>query len=351
MVTLRLVTQRRSLASEYGGGPENLSIGVDGRLRALQTPGRQARGDAVDVPLPDGPEPPPRDADPHDVREAPRVVRVDWAAKDAAVWAAPSTAAPPLSPASRRRLQPRRPRRAAEGAVHRRAAASPEGRGGRRSLPRRTAGPGPRPPPAAPPVAAPAPPPAPPKPADPPTPPAPAAKTKSRPTIAGGRVEHLPGIRTFVLTLPDGRGELSVDGDRVEPASRPRARRCAGRAAGTTSASKVKQGGTGDRRLSMLDCDGSPHADVGRDGRLRGPRHNYRTAGGTGLQACLAQLAPRREATARVRDGDLEPEEVAAALSCDTAQPVLQAHLQFLLRGNASSGAARSGSAARTRRS
>ena len=45
-------------------------------------------------------------------------------------------------------------------------------------------------------------------------------KTKKSPyTFAGGRVEHLPGIRTFVLTLPDGRGELSVDGDRVELSS------------------------------------------------------------------------------------------------------------------------------------
>ena len=41
--------------------------------------------------------------------------------------------------------------------------------------------------------------------------PAPAAaptttKTKKSPySFAGGRVEHLPGIRTFVLTLPDGR--------------------------------------------------------------------------------------------------------------------------------------------------
>ena len=29
-------------------------------------------------------------------------------------------------------------------------------------------------------------------------------------TIAGGRVEHLPGIRTFVLTLPDGRVLVAV---------------------------------------------------------------------------------------------------------------------------------------------
>ena len=42
----------------------------------------------------------------------------------------------------------------------------------------------------------------------------------------------------------------------------------------------------------------------GRDGRLRGPRHNYRTAGGTGLQSLLRSTpAPRRP---RVRDGDLE---------------------------------------------
>ena len=44
-------------------------------------------------------------------------------------------------------------------------------------------------------------------------------------------------------------------------------------------------------------------------------------------------LAPRRAATARVRDGDLEPDEVAAALSCDTAQPVLQSAATVPLEG------------------
>ena len=255
VVTLRDAEhlEEEPLASEYVEEDLKLSIGVDGRLRALQTPGRQARGDAVDVPLPDGPE--LRRLETRTgttLCEAPRVVRVDWAAKEAAVWAAPSTAAPPLSPAA-----PKAPPAAASATVAPpkapSTAAPPPPRRPRRpsaaSLPRRTARPWPAP--------------RRPRrrrlrrardctrrrrPADPPTPPAPAAaKQKSRPTpFAGGRVEHLPGIRTFVLTLPDGRGELSVDGDRVELASqttRETLRLPAQLEPNKCQASKVKQDG------------------------------------------------------------------------------------------------------------
>ena len=169
--------------------------------------------------------------------EAPRVVRVDWAAKDAAVWGAPSTAAPPKAPRpaptppaasapstvapSPKAPSTAAPLPAAAPKAPQAAAAAVGGfasKANRQALARAA----PRAPPT-PPAAAPAPPPTPPKPVDPPTPPAPTTTktTKNKPpyTFAGGRVEHLPGIRTFVLTLPDGRGELSVDGDRVELAS------------------------------------------------------------------------------------------------------------------------------------
>ena len=182
--------------------------------------------------------------------EAPlRRRKVDWAA---------NTASGPRLRLPRRRCHrgPRRGpssrvghRRAAEGAVHRRAAASPS-RSGRRRLRFQGEPPGPGPRLAArgaacrraraPTSAAEA--------GRPATPPPPAAaKTKKPPyTFAGGRVEHLPGIRTFVLTLPDGRGEL-VDGDSVEPASqttRETLRLPAQLEPNKCQASKVKQDGT-----------------------------------------------------------------------------------------------------------
>ena len=278
--------------------------------------------------------------------EAPRVVRVDWAAKDAAVWAAPSTAAPPLSPAAPKAppaasatvAPPKAPSTAAPPPPPKAAAAVGgfASKANRQALARAS-------PPAAPPVAAPAPPPAPPKPADPPTPPAPAAaKTKKPPyTFAGGRVEHLPGIRTFVLTLPDGRGELSVDGDRVELASqttRETLRLPAQLEPNKCQASKVKQDGTKFLRVRLPYSRLRRVAPGARDAEAATvvfADHGTITEPPVepACRACSAQLAPRREATARVRDGDLEPDEVAAALSCDTAQPVLQSASTIPLEG------------------
>ena len=171
---------------------------------------------------------------------------------------------------------------------------------------------------------------------------APTTKTKKPPyTFAGGRVEHLPGIRTFVLTLPDGRGELSVDGDRVELASqttRETLRLPAQLEPNNCQASKVKQDGTKFLRVRLPYSRLRRVAPGARDaeaatvvfadhGTITEPPPE------PACRACSAQLAPRREATARVRDGDLEPDEVAAALSCDTAQPVLQSAATVPLEG------------------
>ena len=267
------------------------------------------------------------------LREAPRVVCVDWTAKSAALWGSPSTGAvAPLvvkKGAARPAPAPApAPKRAA-------AAAAPTAKatvGGFATKANRqamtSAAPAPPPPPPAAAPSAPLPPPA----APPSQPRAPTTTAKPPYTFAGGRVEHLPGIRTFVLTLPDGRGELSVDGDRVElasPAGRETLRLPAQLDPDACQASKVKLAGAKHLRVRL------PY------GQLRRLAPGARADGATTVvfadhasipappetpacRACTADLAPPRQHSVRVRDGDLDADEVTAALTCDTASPVLE---------------------------
>ena len=144
-----------------------------------------------------------------------------------------------------------------------------------------------------------------------------------------------------MLTLPDGRGELSVDGDRVELSSentRETLRLPAQLEPNNCQASKVKQGGTKFLRVRLPYSRLRRVAPGARDAEAATvifADHGTSQAPPPepACRACAAPLAPRRDATASVRDGDLEPDEVAAALSCDTAQPVLQSASTIPLAG------------------
>ena len=284
--------------------------------------------------------------------EAPRVVRVDWAAKDAAVWAAPSTAAPPLSPAAPKAppaasatvAPPKAPSTAAPPPPPKAAAAVGgfASKANRQALARAA-------PPAAPPAAAPAPPPTPPKPADPPTPAAPAAApTTTKTKKAALHLRRRP--RRAPARHPDLRAHAARRPRRAERGRRPRRARvpdhardaAPARAAGTKQMSGV-QGQAG--RHEILKRVRLPYSRLrrvapgARDAEAAtvvfADHGTIQTAGPAepACRACSAPLAPRRAATARVRDGDLEPDEVAAALSCDTAQPVLQSASTIPLEG------------------
>ena len=247
--------------------------------------------------------------------EAPRVVRVDWAAKDAAVWAAPSTAAPPPpaapkappAAASATVALPKAPSTAAAAASPKAAAAVVGGfasKANRQALARAA-------PPAAPPVPR----------------PRLRRRRRSRPTRQRRRAAGADDNENKKAALhlrrrprraparhPDRScsrcptaAASSVDGDRVELASqttRETLRLPAQLEPNKCQASKVKQDGTKFLRVrlpySRLRRLAPGARDAGRDGRLRGPRYQLQNRRRNRPVGPAPLHWPRAGATARV---------------------------------------------------